>query len=346
MNRIVLAALATLVLAAPAAANDSTAELAAGGLVLTRTDAIVMKSEDLYISADEVRVRYVFLNTSGKDVTTRVAFPMPDIGGPEFYFHDTHIPGGDDPANLLAFATRVDDKPVAMAVEQRAFVGDREVTGWLASRGIPLSLHVDGMVERLDALSAADKAEAERLGIAVPDEYDSGKGWEKHWNPAWILKTTFHWEQTFPAGREVVVEHRYKPATGSSVGSVVGAPSFMTTPEWAETRDRYCIDSALLAGVKKAQGRFEYPPFNEQRVSYILKTGGNWAGPIGDFRMVIDKGDPANLVSFCASGVTKIGPTTFEVRKRNWTPDRDLSILILRPQEPPILYPAPPRPSE
>lgn len=333
MNRIVLAAVAALLLAAPAAANDSTAELAAGGLVLTRTDAIVMKSEELYISADAVRVRYVFLNTSGKDVTTRVAFPMPDIGGPEFFFHNTHIPGGEDPANLLAFETRVDGKAVKMAVEQKARVGEVDYTAWLTARDVPLALHVDGMIGRLDALSPADQAEAERLGLAVTDEYDAGKGWEKHFNPAWILKTTFHWEQTFPAGREIVVEHSYRPATGGSVGTIVGSP-FMATPEWAETRDRYCIDSAFLAGVKKAQGAAEYPPFTEQRIAYVLKTGGNWAGPIGDFRMVIDKGDPANLVSFCASGVKKIGPTTFEVRKTNWTPDRDLSILILKPLEP------------
>ena len=334
MKHILLAALMGAALAAPAAANDSTAELAAGGLVLTRTDAIVMKSEDLYISADAVRVRYVFVNTSGKDVTTRVAFPMPDIGGPEFYFHDTNIPGGEDPANLLAFRTLVDGKAVKMAVEQKAFVGEVDRTAWLTARGVPLALHVDGMIGRLDALSAADEEEAVRLGLAIPDEYDAGKGWEKHLNPAWTLKTTFHWEQTFPAGREIVVEHSYRPATGGSVGTIVGSPSFMATPEWAETRDRYCIDSAFLAGVKKTQGAAEYPPFTEQRVAYVLKTGGNWAGPIGDFRMVIDKGDPANLVSFCASGVRKIGPTTFEVRKTNWTPDRDLSILILKPLEP------------
>ncbi|MDO9473536.1 MAG: DUF4424 domain-containing protein [Caulobacter sp.] len=333
MKHILLAALLGAALAAPAAANDSTAELAAGGLVLTRTDAIVMKSEDLYISADEVRVRYVFLNTSGKAVTTRVAFPMPDIGGPEFFFHDTNIPGGEDPANLLAFVTRVDGAAVRMDVEQKAFVGDVDRTAWLIARGLPLALHVDGMVERLDALPPADQTEAVRLGLAIPDEYDAGRGWETHYNPAWILKTTFHWEQTFPAGKEIVVEHSYRPATGGSVGTIVGSP-FMATPEWAETRDRYCIDSAFLAGVKKAQGKSEYPPFTEQRIAYVLKTGGNWAGPIGDFRMVIDKGTPANLVSFCASGVKKIGPTTFEVRKTNWTPDRDLSILILKPLPP------------
>ena len=345
MKRLVLAACAALALAGPAAANDSTAELAAGGLVLTRTDAIVMKSEDLYISADEVRVRYVFLNTSVKDVTTRVAFPMPDIGGPEFYFHDTYIPGGDDPANLLAFVTRVDGKPLQMTVEQKALVGEIDHTAWLTRRGVPLALHVDGMTARLDALSPADQAEAVRLGLAVPDEYDAGKGWEKHLNPAWILKTTFHWEQTFPAGREIVIEHSYRPATGSSVGTILNAKG-VTYEDFMDMHFRYCIDEGFVAGVEKAQGTADYAPFTEQRIAYVLKTGGNWAGPIGDFRMVVDKGAPANLVSFCASGVKKIGPTTFEVRKRNWTPDRDLSILILRPMPPAILYPVMRPPTE
>ena len=34
-------------------------------------------------------------------------------------------------------------------------------------------------------------------------------------------------------------------------------------------------------------------------------------------------------MSFCADGVKKIGPTLFEVRHANFTPTRDLHILIL-----------------
>jgi len=61
----------------------------------------------------------------------------------------------------------------------------------------------------------------------------------------------------------------------------------------------------------------------------VLTTGANWAGPIGDFRLTVDKGEPDSLVSFCADGVKKIGPTTFEVRHANFTPIRDLNVLIL-----------------
>jgi hypothetical protein len=69
----------------------------------------------------------------------------------------------------------------------------------------------------------------------------------------------------------------------------------------------------------------------DQRIRYILTTGGNWRSPIGDFRLVIDKGHPDNIVSFCGSGLTRLSPTRFEMRRRNWRPNRDLAVLIVRP---------------
>jgi hypothetical protein len=44
---------------------------------------------------------------------------------------------------------------------------------------------------------------------------------------------------------------------------------------------------------------------------------------------VVDKGRADNLVSFCAEGVRRISPTQFEVRHRNWRPDRDLAVLLV-----------------
>jgi Domain of unknown function (DUF4424) len=77
---VVLAA--ALAAAAPppfAHANDSTAELATGGLVFVHNDNVEMRSEDLTISAKEIHVRYRFFNKTDKAVTVLVAFPMPEI---------------------------------------------------------------------------------------------------------------------------------------------------------------------------------------------------------------------------------------------------------------------------
>ena len=53
---IVAAAGLAIVVPQAAAANDSAAAIGLGGLELTRNAAISMDSEDLYISAGEVRV--------------------------------------------------------------------------------------------------------------------------------------------------------------------------------------------------------------------------------------------------------------------------------------------------
>jgi hypothetical protein len=67
----------------------------------------------------------------------------------------------------------------------------------------------------------------------------------------------------------------------------------------------------------------------ENWISYVLTTGANWYGPIKEFRLTIDKGDKANFISFCGEGVKKTGPTTFEMKKTDFSPEQDIDILLL-----------------
>ncbi|WP_395397977.1 DUF4424 domain-containing protein [Novosphingobium sp. BL-8A] len=292
-----------------AAANDSSAQLAAGGLVLTRSDAIEMQTEDLAISRSAVSVRYTFVNTSGKDVVSRVAFPLPAVGGREFFEMDVAIPVGS-PYNFLGFQTRVDGKPVAMEIEQKAMVGNVERTAWLRAHAIPLAPHLGPAQEALEHLSPAARAEAERLELIDGDGY-----------PAWKLETTYHWLQRFPAGVPVVVEHRYQPSVGGTVATMLGSD-----PE-PETVRQYCVEPSLLTALRRAEA--QNIVYSENWLDYILVTGGNWKKPIGKFRLVVDKERAQDLVSFCGDGVRKIGPTRFEMTKTNWRPEKDLSILFL-----------------
>ena len=323
-------ALALGLFAGAAAANDSTAELAAGGLVLTRDDDIEMRSEDLYISTEEVRVTYRFFNTASSDKTVRVAFPMPDV---EFSESDIGIPT-DEPENLLGFTTVVDGRAVTAEVEQRAWKGEQDVTGLLRAAGVPIQPHLSTTWAALDALPQAVKDRLVADGLAGIQEYDDdGTGMKKHLFPLWRLTTAYHWEQTFPAGREMVVEHRYRPAAGASAGTSIASSWSEDEPDYRAYLERFCVDEAFIGGVKRRMraAGVDYPPFFERRVAYILKTGGNWKKPIGRFRLVVDKGAAENLVSFCATGVRKISPTQFEVVRENYLPDRDLDILILDP---------------
>lgn len=330
MNWRSFAASAALVaLASPALANDSSAELAAGGLVLTRSAQVQMASEDLYVSAQEIRVHYRFKNLTGQPITTRVAFPMPDVPSTE---EPLAIPT-EDPQNLLDFVTVVDGTPVKAELEQKAVLNGADRTAVLKAMDLPLAPHLHSTLDALDRLSEAQGQTLLALGLVRPDVYDDdGKGMKRHWAPLWTLKTTWHWEQTFPAGRDLVVDHRYKPAAGASAGTMVGSARFRADAEGRAEIAKYCMDKGFLSAAARARKPgMDYPPLWEQRIAYVLKTGANWAGPIGDFTLTIDKGAPENLVSFCGEGVRKIGPTLFQVKKTNFTPRRDLDVLILLP---------------
>ena len=74
-----MTALALTGVAAPAFANDSTAQMKTGGLEFVQTDDIEMAEEKLYVSPDKVTVEYRFHNKASKDVEALVAFPMPNL---------------------------------------------------------------------------------------------------------------------------------------------------------------------------------------------------------------------------------------------------------------------------
>jgi hypothetical protein len=94
---------------------------------------------------------------------------------------------------------------------------------------------------------------------------------------------------------------------------------------------KYCIDEDFLRAYRKTKTPEGNDTYFENRIDYILRTASNWAGTIGKFHVVIDKGASENLVSFCGEDVKKIGPSEFEMTKENFYPDRDLAILILTP---------------
>ncbi|WP_018183489.1 DUF4424 domain-containing protein [Kaistia granuli] len=317
---------------ATARANDSTAALSTGGLVYVLTEDIEMQSEDLFISLDEVRVRYTFENHADHDVTTLVAFPMPDIQGSIDFMVSVPV---DDPVNFLGFKTLVDGKPVETKVQQRASSLGIDQTELLTSLGVPLALHLDGTRKALDALPQADKDNLVQLGLAAIDEYDNdGNGMVKHLAPNWLLSTAFYREQTFPAGKRLVVEHSYKPSVGQSADVSFVAPEAQSEPWFELYRQKYCMDDAFLKAARAGNLPDGGNSLFENRISYVLRTGSNWAGPIAKFRLVVDKGSPKNLVSFCADGVKKISPTQFEVVKTDFEPQQDLDIMILVPREP------------
>lgn len=334
MNR--LARLAALplaaLLAAPALANDSEAEWALGGLTLKTTAAISMDREELYLSASEVRVDYTYTNHSPEEREVLIAFPLPALPGPDGYLDFVSYPDW----GTLEFATTVDGEPVPWEIADRALAGtgagEKDVTDLVLARGWPVYWVFDyTFTDRMQALPEAEQEELIRLGLLEGERDGSGV---LRVTPAWRGQRFIMRTQTFPAKASVAVSHRYTPMTGGSVGGMLYPAVRKDFPEGlADYRSKWCVDDAFLAGIDRRlastpKGKMRY--MSETWLGYVLSSGANWHGPIKDFRLVVDKGEPGNLVSFCMDGVKKISPTQFEVVKSNFEPARDLDVLIVR----------------
>lgn len=328
--RILAGLVMTLACAMPALANDTSAVLTTGGLEFVTNSDIVMQSEDLFISKEQIKVNYVFRNDGTSDQSILVAFPMPDIV-PNFYSPIAFPTGPDD--NLFEFETTFDGKPVTATLHEYAFAHGVDRTDVLKEMGLPIVPISEGAQAAVEALDAESQAQLLHLGMITPDEYDDGQGMKKHYFPGWTYKATYTWEGTFPAGKTVNVVHSYKPSVGGTAGISFLSEPYEGYDPAAEYATKYCTDQDFLDTVRSKLKNPEETwsaPYTESWISYILTTGGNWGGNgIEKFRLVVDKGDPKNLLSFCGKNVTKTGPTTFEMTEDNFWPERELDILIL-----------------
>ena len=329
-------ALATVLTGANAAfGNDSQAGLGTGGLVLLQNDAIAMASEDLYISPKEVRITYRFLNTTDTDQSILVAFPLPDLDLPALQEGDSGIRDYDNP-NFVNFSTKIDGRTVALKVQHRAIVAGVDITDLLARMEIPFVPPGDRLSKRLRALDPQERSELADYGaVRFTDQTAPIANW--------TLKTTFYWRQTFPANSTVKVEHRYQPVAGGFFIS----PDHLRPRKWGDLGDedarahgegvaqwpynKYCMDKGFRRAALKRAGNASGGGIVAigREVDYILTTGNNWAGPIREFRLVVDKLKTRNLVSLCAKGIRKIAPTRFEWTRKDFYPSRDLKILFL-----------------
>jgi len=328
----VIAGLVSTFAPAMAIANDSVAELSAGGTTLARSDAIEMQKEELFLSRNEVRVSYVFRNHSDAPVETIVAFPMPDIKADPY--ESIAFPG-EARDNFLNFQVEVNGERLEPELQQRAFAAGLDVTDDLVRAGIGLVPGASGQQEAIDQLDAGRLTDFLSRGILVKEEFDAGNGWETHYAPVWNLQSAYWWTMRFDPDVPTTVKHWYQPGIGGVAGLTFidadGAPGY-TQDEYIKT---YCIDEGLISAARKLlarqkqSGGDDYLPYFEQHLSYVLTTGANWYGPIGEFHLVIDKGSTDTLVSFCGDGVRKTGPTTFEMHKSDYVPERDMNVLFL-----------------
>ncbi len=323
-------AAAILIQTTAAFGNDSTARLEAGGIRLTKTEDIRILEEVLEISVSQIRVRYRFLNESGQDINTKVAFPLPLYNG--FLASATSIA---EPETILkTFKISVNDGPITTKYVRKAVrlgsynavTPDHDITYELRKFGFSdKEIFFEIAHENWDVFEKRTDKFIDKFGHT------------------WAIDQTLFWDMTFPAGKEIVVEHEYAPA----IGHGWTAPYQRDYKEYfkenmdklwnsfaGKTDDEDCPDETLKRAIENRVRREVSKgatgvSVTYDSVEYILGTGRNWKGPIGEFKLRLVKYKPEQFVSLCFPGApTKISPTVYEFVQKDYVPQDKLIVYF------------------
>jgi hypothetical protein len=334
-----------------ALANDTVVGLGAGGLEFRTTNEVSMVKERLTISPKKIDVRYTFRNVTDHPVELMIAFPLPVIDysrlsprGPYVNIPNSHN------VNFVDFKTLVDGKPVITLTETKALLGDRDISNDLKNAGIRYWIPGYGTdygvidqqanarqpdaLKQVQALPKSKQQQLVKIGALETGEPKD----DVYPFPKWRLVTLYYWTQVFPPGKDVIIQHTYKPVSTMSEGfniqtidektmkfrpvQMMGTPD-ARYPKGLEYLKEYCMDDNFYAGAKKKPGS------QTHSIDYIIKTANAWHKPIGEFTLVLQTDAPENLVSICMDNLKQTSPTTFEVTKYNFAPAEDLKVFFL-----------------
>ena len=330
-----LISIVLLISVSGASANDSIARVATGGITFTKSTDIRMLEEVLQISTKTVRVKYRFLNESDQDVHATVAFPMPTYGW------NAGVSASDaNVGPVTTFNVLVNGRHLSTTTHRKAMIGDRDVTDRLRKLGLS-----DEQI--LDTFGGC---RIENLGGIVSDlTADQKKAidllWAKNGKfPQWKVAATVLWEQTFPAGKEVIVEHSYTPFVGKiytvpyqkQKKYTYISPDILPAPYKQNNPKEACIDEGTRQTIQNrinsyvAKGAKNITVWRDD-VEYILATGRNWKGPIGEFRLLVEKDTADQIISLCFPDKPReINSKTYEFVHRNFVPQDTLVVYFYK----------------
>ena len=307
--------IASICFASSAIANDSTGYVGTGGIQYLKNKNIAMQSEELFISKEKIKVDYHFKNLSQRDITETVLFPLPKVQNYIEYDY------ADVKGLIDSFRVTVNGKALKPKTHVRAFLPSNEdqyindgdfqadVTTTLLDCGLTEQelmqpwQQEDTHPQTQQKIRACKNPKIQQL-LAIQDE-DVIR---------WQSQVIYSWQQTFKANTITQVSHQYQPLVGGSVSLY---------PD--EYNQQFCMNQNFKKGLKRAQS--EHAPFSA--LSYILTTGANWAKPIQNFKLTIQR-EPNELVSFCWKGdVKKISSTQFQMVEKNFVPQQDLDVIFV-----------------
>lgn len=290
-------------------ANETAAGIGASGIYFKDEKNISIEKEDLHISIsqDKVEITYLFKNHSDKNITTIIAFPVPD------YEYDLTAFGDQDSwRDFHDFTVEVNGQKTAYQVEARAWLNGKDYSQLITKMGI--SIKDFGERGRRTTFHSLFNKLTEKDKKTLIDRklvlFEGGAAF-----PAWIVSLKYYWKQTFPANRTISIRHTYSPHNGYDVFS----------------KKYHLKDACVTDEIAQWLRNSTYTKI--QYVKYILVTANNWKQPIKNFHLIVDEprlqNDPHWRMSICFDHkLTQTSYNRYEASITDYIPEKNLAAYL------------------
>lgn len=319
-----------------AQAAESSQPLALGGLVVMPASgtSIQFDSAEILIDPSNVTAKYRITNPGTEPAPATLAFQVPDL---DFSDPDTSyaIPA-PDPRNFAGLTVRIDGKPSSFVFAQSAVADGKDVSAVLRASKLAL-VPIGTFQNDITAMQPDRRQKLQDMRLIVENGTDPQGN--PIFSPTWSVRTQATRKVTLAPNQTLTVELRYRTSVGYSLDTSLRLPLRNDKALAALVqmlRTDYCVDDGFYTGLDKivATPPAQQPAeaneakLRERKIVFALETKVP-QGPYKDFRLVVNKGRPDRVVSFCLDNLKRISPTAFEMRATDFKPAGDLKVLLI-----------------
>jgi len=278
-------------------ANDSSAALSTGGIILEQNDDIIMLSEKLHLSPTKVRVEYEYFNDGDLDQDLLVAFALPQREKlVEVMGYSIAVP------SYLDFQTWIDGENTKLLEGHRYWE--------LEDRTQQLLKNLNSDMEYYLALRQQNFPSNEVTKVV--HEYTPAVGGGI---PYYNYKTM----------KDALLEISSNEASRKEHGHFLNCTdvndALNNLEDWIEfMQNEKSLDPSDEENYWQYLVRYS-------TLGYILKTGKNWKGPIKNFELKVTADFPFFL-NTCFPGLERTSETSYEFKATDYVPEKNIYLMF------------------